>query len=215
MSSIDIHLCIANKLKEKFNMSNEFIFGQILPDLKSVSGEGSERSHYIKEYIIDGYIKKLPNISRFEEENAKKLDAFDELTLGYFMHLIQDLIWYNDFIPNYARYIQDKRFDVLDVIENRLIPLNEFSRRIHSDYLLINEYQKKNFGYTNEYFLNELVQVDLFEKYKEIIYNDLVDVPLSVTRRINYFSDEDSDEYVRFAYKKSEEVLMKYVKKKK
>lgn len=214
MSSMDIHLCLANKLKEKFNMGNDFVFGQILPDLKAKSGEGNTSSHYLKECIVDGYLKRLPDIERYEHENYEDLRNFDEQKLGYLMHLVQDTIWYNDIIPKYAKYLPNRRFDVLDIVENKIIPTSEFSRRIYSDYALINEYQKNSFGYTNDYFLGELVESDLFDEYKEIILNKIINPPLSKSRRINYFSSKDSDRYVKYAYMASEDMLMQYVKRK-
>ena len=83
MSSMDIHLCLANKLKEKFDMGNDFVFGQILPDLKAKSGEGNTSSHYLKECIVDGFLKRLPDIERYEHENYEDLRNFDEQKLGY------------------------------------------------------------------------------------------------------------------------------------
>ncbi len=215
MSSMDIHLCIANKLKDKFKMGNDFIFGQILPDLKAKSGEGNTKSHYIKECIVDGYLRKLPDIEEYERQNYEDLKKFDELKLGYLMHLVQDSIWYNDMIPTYAKYLPDRRYEVLDVIENRVIPLSEFSRRIYSDYSIINEYQKEKFGYTSDYFLSELVECDLFEEYRNVIIEHLINAPKAKIRRINYVSDKDSDKYVKYAYMASEDVLMQYVKRKK
>ena len=108
----------------------------------------------------------------------------------------------------------NRRFDVLDIVENKIIPTSEFSRRIYSDYAMINEYQKNSFGYTNDYFLGELVESDLFDEYKEIILNKIINPPISKSRRINYVTSKDSDKYVKYAYMASEDMLMQYVKRK-
>jgi len=86
MPSWPIHIALANKLNQKLNLGDDFILGNVLPD------------------VLDGYIFKPSNITdknfshyrtngridydMFFLENKDKLD--NPIVLGYLIHLVTD-----------------------------------------------------------------------------------------------------------------------------
>ena len=46
MASMIIHICISNMVKEELNLSDKFLAGSIMPDLKKMAGFDRGISHY-------------------------------------------------------------------------------------------------------------------------------------------------------------------------
>ena len=95
MPSWPIHLALANKLNKKLNLGDEFILGNVLPD---VLGKNMINNH---SQTID------KSISHFRYKNRKLIDVdsfidkyknyFDNpIVLGYLSHLITDK-YFNDY----------------------------------------------------------------------------------------------------------------------
>lgn len=91
MASAIIHICVAKKIGEKFNInSTDFLLGSIAPDIAKIIGESKSKTHFID-------IKEnVPNINLFLSKYQKFLEHPFEL--GYFIHLYTDKLWYEDFI---------------------------------------------------------------------------------------------------------------------
>ena len=98
MGSITMHAVISKELQNKYNFSKEYMVGSVTPDiLKNISNR--KTTHYLKEYNDNGTIKLLPDIEEFIKINENK---FDDYFFGYLVHLIEDKIWFDKYIPMFA-----------------------------------------------------------------------------------------------------------------
>ena len=138
-----IHYAIAKKLTETGYIKDEYRFclGSIIPDSNDRTGEEYNRVHYI---LKEG-TKKTFDFTRFFKEN-KKLVLENDMYLGYYIHLITDVI-YRNFL-----------YDVKG-LRNRRQEEN-FTEKLHSDYHNLNYIVK------TEYSLEKLV-VDTQDVPKE------------------------------------------------
>ena len=97
MASAVIHICVAKKLGEKINKNTrDYYLGTIAPDISKEIGETKYESHFLKDSIKSN----VPNIKLFLEKY--KNDLKNDFTLGYFIHLYTDKIWFDHFIENFV-----------------------------------------------------------------------------------------------------------------
>ena len=88
MPSIAAHMVMAKLVGEKLNINcPEFIRGNLLPDVTL-----EEDSHH----KIQGKIFKIPDADYFKDS----LDLQDQSNLGYYVHLLLDKYFLEDFVPN-------------------------------------------------------------------------------------------------------------------
>ena len=136
MASTVIHLAIAKKLREQLDINNEkdFYLGAIAPDISKQIGESKEDSHF----LINSP-NETPNINLF----IKRYPTFKyhDFTLGYFTHLVADVIWNEEFLPKYinGNIITLKNGTSIETTQD------EIRKLLYSDYtnlnkLLIDEY---------------------------------------------------------------------------
>ena len=135
MGSYMMHLAISDKVKKKLKLSDEFVYGSILPDILKEEGQDRDATHYIKEKVIKGKVQRLPDIS-MAIENIEILGN-KEVALGYVAHLIEDYIWFSIYIPSYAEKNADKYIYLKD---NFLHTEQEFYDNIYLDYSNLNKY---------------------------------------------------------------------------
>ena len=110
MSSYIMHMCISDIVKRKLNLTYKFVYGSILPDvIKSITGD-RDITHFIKHVIVDGDRRSLPDLQK--AINDLKIED-NEIRIGYIAHLLEDLIWFNDFIPAYAKDFGDNTIQYL------------------------------------------------------------------------------------------------------
>lgn len=122
MASRIMHLAVAKKLLTEYRAKdvNRFQVGVILPDVYNSPME-QDNSHF-KETVCEG-TKRTYNLTKFRELFGKKMKT-DDLYLGYYMHLIQDLVY--------------RRFVYKEHHWNPKLPGNV--DRLHNDYALLNTY---------------------------------------------------------------------------
>ena len=88
MPSIAAHMVMAKLVSTALNLkSPDFIKGNLVPDIIS----NSDSHHKIKGKYFD-----IPNISYFKNT----LDLNSELFLGYYVHLLLDKYYLEEFVPN-------------------------------------------------------------------------------------------------------------------
>ena len=61
MASMIIHICISNMVKEELNLSDKFLAGSIMPDLKKMAGFDRGITHYLKYVVENGNVMHLPD----------------------------------------------------------------------------------------------------------------------------------------------------------
>ena len=129
MASSIIHLAITCELIKTrgFKDVNRLKFGAILADY------GSDRETTHLRQRIQELNKKSYNVNLFREKYKDKL-LTDDLYLGYYLHLVQD-ICYRHFV--YDRYHWNPR-----------IPGN--MERLYRDYNILNTYVRDKYGLVND-----------------------------------------------------------------
>ena len=159
---------------------NRLEFGSILPDA-AVTG-----SSHLK-ILISGGTQKTYDLTRFRADFLPKM-LEDDLYLGYYLHLIQDL-FFRDFV--YHRYHWDPR------------PSGNVEK-LHNDYALINRYVIEKYALSNEIKiptsfhkepLNNLADFAV-EKFLDKINADFNNEP---SGEIFFFTEKMADEFIAHA----------------
>ena len=190
MASRIIHLAITDRISKKYSYKdkNRLELGSILPDAVT-----SGNSH-LKISIADG-TKKTYDLTGFRSRFLPKI-LQDDLYLGYYLHLVQDL-YFRDFVSNRYHW-------------NPLPPGNV--ERLHDDYALINQYVIQKYALSNtitvpvsfdEEPLNRLGCFSIHE-----FLNDMkTDFQSRPTGTIFFFTKEMADEFIAYACGKCEQEI--------
>lgn len=130
MASSLIHLAVAKKVLESINVDNEkhYYLGAIAPDIAKKVGIGRNRSHFIK----DGENTDTPNVIRFLNKYKKYLTNSYEL--GYYIHLLTDVLWFDEFLPNFVKdgCLVSKMGELIHFAEDELLEI------LYDDYSNLN-----------------------------------------------------------------------------
>lgn len=103
MPSSIIHYAIASEIAKKVPLSdrNMFFIGNAIGPDASSHDDGTYKIAHFTETLADKSLKGV-NWNAFRNE-YKNLLPNDSFCLGYFCHLIQDAIWYHDFMDERVR----------------------------------------------------------------------------------------------------------------
>ena len=128
MASRIIHLAITNGLIKnyQFKDANRLKFGAILPDVYA-AGKSTADSHF--KIGVCGNNKRTYDFTRFKALFSDLMKN-DDLYLGYYLHLVQDIL--------FRHYVYDEYH------WNPTVPGNV--ERLHRDYSIINSYVIKKYG---------------------------------------------------------------------
>ena len=199
-----MHICISDIVKRRLNLTDKFIYGSILPDnIKMATGD-RDKTHYIKQVMIGKDRRYLPDIQQAIEE----LDIEDKETrLGYIAHLVEDLIWFNDFIPTYAYKINESEYEYLNT--HCIKSSEEFSKDMYSDYFNSSAYiiEKTNTDIESlkKYICNYLG----YEQFNEIVLENLkYDKNTDLSSNI-FMTKESIDKYIQVCTEQVEKVILK------
>ena len=115
MPSWPIHLAIANKINKKLQLGDEFIIGNVLPDVLS-GFEISNPSQIIAKDInhFQDKNKKPPRISINKFTNKYKIFFNQPLIKGYLAHLLTDKYFNEYTYKNHYFYDQNKFKSILN-----------------------------------------------------------------------------------------------------
>ena len=113
MPSWSIHLSLANKLKKELKLNDEFIFGNVMPDI--LSGHLIENPSKIiiknKSHFQDGK-PPIINIEKFIKKYKKDLN--NPLVKGYLAHLITDSFFNEYTYKNHYSFIDGRPKSILN-----------------------------------------------------------------------------------------------------
>ena len=128
MASSMIHLAVIAELTKQYEFSDvdRLKFGVILPD----AGKG--KAGYVHKYIW-GRNKKSYDFEFFRSRFGELMKT-DDLYLGYYLHLVQDIC--------FRHFVYDK------YLWNPMIPGNV--EKLHKDYAIINAYAAKKYNLKND-----------------------------------------------------------------
>lgn len=132
MASRILHLAVLEEMMKKITVGdkNRFRLGCILPDAYNPAVPKAD-SHL--KISVCGKSKKTYDLDRFLSPFEQEMKT-DDLYKGYYLHLIQDLI--------FRELIYDK------YKWNPTIPGNV--ERLHNDYHLVNQYAIRKYGLIND-----------------------------------------------------------------
>jgi protein-tyrosine phosphatase len=187
MASRIIHLAITKKILQNTIVrdANMLYLGTILPDAYNINRPSTNVSHY-KEDVCNG-TKKTYNLTKFRSRFKDKI-CTNDLYLGYYLHLIQDII--------YRRFVYD------NYKWNPKIPGNV--QKLHNDYRLINTYVIDKY--------NLKINIDISETFQDEEINNIY--PFDVKQLLNdlendfvpykdgeifFFTENMADEYIEKA----------------
>lgn len=195
MASVLTHICISNIVKEELGLSDKFMAGSIMPDLKKMAGFDRAITHYLKYVVHDGNVMHLPDLDKFIEENTFKLLEFK--TLGHYAHLIEDKIWFEKFIGKYIKWHDENLGLVTNLKTGEVYDFDTFSKQIYSDYnsvskKIISKYNLDMDKISKEIIenLNDEVLIACFNKQLENIKKT------NISEKRYFLTDEDLDEYI-------------------
>lgn len=131
MPALPMHVVIANRLKEKYKYSDDFMIGNLIPDITYREIDGQRKVSYsITHYSED--VGKIPSsdVHKFLFENGNNLE--NEVVLGTFIHILMDN-YFNKYIEEFhLKEIGDTRFALLN---NGRLDLDRHPMKIkHQDY---------------------------------------------------------------------------------
>lgn len=196
MAASMVHLAITEVIAKSIKVKdiNRLRIGSILPD-----GAIGGNSHLRKKFE-DGF--KTFDIETFRETFGDKMRE-DDLYLGYYLHLVQDII--------YRKFIYEI-YGWNPYIEGNV-------DRLHHDYEILNSYVARKFGLTPE----SIAPIDLngepLEQLAQFDVNELVErvrgqfIPVE-DDGIFFFTREMVDEYIARAVKESLEEILRFLENK-
>lgn len=200
MASMIIHICISNMVKEELNLSDKFLAGSIMPDLKKMAGFDRGITHYLKYVVEDGNVMHLPDLDKFIQENTFKL--LDFKTLGTYAHLIEDKIWFEKFVGKYIKWHDEDLGLVTNLKTDKVYDFDTFSKQIYSDYLNVNKKVISKYNLDVDKIFNNIrealadeVLIKCFDSYISTLNNK------SDSSKINFLTDEDLEEYITMSTK--------------
>ncbi len=143
MGSILMHVCISEQLSKKYSFSKKFILGSLLPDIYKRTTMTRDESHYIKRSIVNGFSYHLPDLEKYVEDHRESI-LTDEITLGYYAHLVEDYVWFKYVSGLFTKVREDEEEKELVRYrkENFEVPHpeKEYCEEMYKDYSNVNEW---------------------------------------------------------------------------
>ena len=190
MASRIIHLAITDCISQKYRYKdkNRLELGSILPDAAA-----SGNSH-LKINISDG-MKKTYDLTGFRSVFLSEM-LQDDLYLGYYLHLVQDL-YFRNFVYNRYHW-------------NPLPPGNV--ERLHHDYALINQYVIQKYGLSNTITIPASFGEEPVNKLGcfsvgEFLAEMKADFQSRPTGSVFFFTREMADEFIAYACGRCEQEI--------
>lgn len=191
MSSLIMHVCISNIIKQKYDYGYEFLYGSIMPDILKEAGEDKNKVHYRTNHNYSLY-----EIDKFVKENLLKEKS--EYNLGYLAHLIQD-----KFLTKYVNEkIKETNIDGQEYItylfdNNSLHKKQEFLDLIHNEYAILDDYLIKKYDLNLDYLTKRILRVNKEIKYDEIINEELKIHEIIPESELRIFNILSIEQYIR------------------
>ena len=202
MGSYLMHIGITEKVRRKLKLSTKFIYGSILPDLVKMETGDRTGTHFLKTIEDKDGIKRLPVIDDAISILSDKLDK--EVRLGYIAHLIEDLLWFEKYIPSFATKLEEGKKQYL--ADNSVHSAEEFSKDIYEDYSKINSYMVEKCELDYAKLKQELSKIMSEKEIEFLEKNDhMRDLKEIDTTKV--ITKDKLDEYIKEAEEKVEVVI--------
>jgi len=158
MASRMMHLAVAYRLADLIDPSQRerFFSGSVIPDALP-----KDKGHYYK--FFDGSTRKTYDLTGFREKFADRLR--DGLYLGYYMHLLEDIV-FRDHLYHEVGYV----------------PTDAKVVQLHKDYTLLNKYLSDKYGIKSVPSVPEnIVNEPLVTGQTEAVRNFIADMHRDLT----------------------------------
>ena len=212
MASLIMHLAISNKLKEIYDFSDNFLVGAMAPDLLKIIYT-KDKTHYTKEIQQDGEIIRFPDIDKFLCENKGKND---EYFLGYLSHLVQDKIWFGEYIPRIAKRLSKE--EIMYYKDKSVHSNDDATMDLYNDYTIVGEYILNKYDKVDIFKLKENIKY-YFKNFMQIEMDDIVDnekiiykVPQG--KELILFSYDLADDYIDYSVNECRNYIDNIIKNK-
>lgn len=142
MASAIMHLCIAKKINEKLKRNEKELFlGAIAPDLSKQIGDDRSRSHF----------GLIPDISLFTAKYSNFVN--NDFELGYYIHLLSDIIWQNDYVE---KVIINDNVKFLSGASTKVLE-EDISYLVYNDYTNLNSELIDFYNLPLDLFFDEVI----------------------------------------------------------
>lgn len=206
MASAIIHLAVAKELKKYLNISDEkdYYLGAIAPDISKQIGQNRDISHFITNQ------KDNPNINLFISRypNFK----YNSFSLGYFIHLYTDKLWFNGFLN---KIVTNNTIKLLDGTSINVTD-EEISKMIYSDYTNINskvieEYDMNLSLFYEDFKMPKTLITEIpIEKLDILIDKMGIIIENSKEEKVYTFDIDQVKDFIDKSVKEIQKVLEKY-----
>ena len=155
MASTVMHIAVAEelykKIKENLDINYyDYILGAIAPDLSKLLNTTRTNSHFL-----------IPNTETIDIDkflNKYKTYLTNSFTLGYYIHLFTDKLFYEDYYP---LFIKDNFLSsVVKTLDNEVLKISKDERKqlLYNDYTNLNISLIEEYNLTLDIFYNEYVK---------------------------------------------------------
>lgn len=187
MASAIMHIAVANQINKVIKMNNEILIGSIAPDISKLIKQPRRISHYHADN------NEVPDLEKF----LKTYDINSPYNLGYFIHLLTDKIWFEDFLP--IHYEQNK----VRLSNVKLVVMNETEKDklIYEDYNSITNIIIEKYN-LNLDFLNYIYNIDTDIKIAsvkdiKILLNEVIRLTTNTKiKPLNIFKKEEIFDFI-------------------
>lgn len=206
MSSYIMHMCVSDVVKRKLNLTDKFIYGSILPDILKMATGDRVGTHFLSKVKIDDYDRNLPVIDKAIHE----LEIEDkEIRLGYIAHLVEDLIWFNDFIPTFAKKVGDGKYQYVRTGEIK--ESKYFTEDMYSDYANCGAYVIDSTGTDIETLKKNITEYITEDKCLEFVLDNTNYISSSDIENNHFMTKECIDEYINKTTKAVENIMKELI----
>lgn len=206
MSSYIMHMCVSDIVKRKLNLTDKFIYGSILPDILKTINNDRQGTHYLMETNVDGTKRNLPVVDKAISE----LDIEDfEIKLGYIAHLVEDLIWFNDFIPTFAKKLGNNKYMYLKTGEVK--SGQDFTKDIYSDYANCGAYVIQNTNTDMDTLKKSVSSYITEDNFLNFMLENTEYTKISDIQKNHFMTKECIDKYIERATKAVEKIVLELI----
>ena len=217
MPTWPVHLKIAHKLREKYNYTDDFIIGNVIPDTMNgyvVDNPSNIFHHSVTHYSSAEYTDFLEiNINKFLNDNREKLN--NKIILGTYTHLLADL-YFNEYTQNHHfKKKDDKIVAILNdgKVEELMHPmiLKQDDFKVFGDYFIKNKEVGNKISMTKDTLtlskdLNYEIAKEDIEKTIDKI-NEIVETEIKEEEQYRMFTKQELIDVFNNCYEKIEKDL--------
>lgn len=190
MASRIMHLAVTDRILQNYRCKdkNRLALGSILPDA-IMSGNS-----HLKITVHNG-MKKTYDLTAFRSAFFSAM-LKDDLYLGYYLHLVQDL-YFRNFVYHHYHWNPFPQGNV---------------ERLHNDYSLINQYVIEKYGLMNDITIPASFDAEPLNSLacfsiQQFLADMKTDFEGVATGTIFFFTKEMADEFIAYAGEKCEQEI--------